>query len=152
MASKRPLDDSDSAAEGRAKRSRRQQNSDAADKPAEEEEEKAREAPPPQQRQPKPQQLQPKRRRSQDDDADVGELDLSDDDGDGRTGIVEMITLKNFMCHTSLEVSLNSNLNFIIGRNGSGKSAVMTALTVGLGGRARYEEREEGRMERNARK
>ena len=147
MASKRPLDDSDSAAEGRAKRSRRQQN-------GEEEEEEAEEAPPPpQQRQPKPQQLQPKRRRSQDDDDDdVGELDLSDDDGDGRTGIVEMITLKNFMCHTSLEVSLNSNLNFIIGRNGSGKSAVMTALTVGLGGRARYEEREEGRMERNARK
>ena len=147
MASKRPLDDSDSAAEGRAKRSRRQQN-------GEEEEEEAEEAPPPpQQRQPKPQQLQPKRRRSQDnDDDDVGELDLSDDDGDGRTGIVEMITLKNFMCHTSLKVSLNSNLNFIIGRNGSGKSAVMTALTVGLGGRARYEEREEGRMERNARK
>lgn len=40
------------------------------------------------------------------------------------------------MCHDALEVTLNPNVNFIIGRNGSGKSAILTALTVGLGARA----------------
>ena len=88
-----------------------------------------------QQQQQRKQQLQSQQQRRRASE-DVGVLDLDDVD-EGRTGIVEMISLKNFMCHTSLEVSLNSNLNFIIGRNGSGKSAVMTALTVGLGGRAR---------------
>ena len=58
-------------------------------------------------------------------------VDWGDDEEEGRVGIIETITLKNFMCHTSLEVSLDPNLNFIVGRNGSGKSAVMTALTVG---------------------
>ncbi|XP_078043070.1 structural maintenance of chromosomes 6 isoform X2 [Augochlora pura] len=40
------------------------------------------------------------------------------------------------MCHDALEVTLNPNVNFIVGRNGSGKSAILTALTVGLGARA----------------
>ena len=40
------------------------------------------------------------------------------------------------MCHDALEVTLNPNVNFIIGRNGSGKSAILTALTVGLGAKA----------------
>jgi len=40
------------------------------------------------------------------------------------------------MCHDALEITLNENVNFIVGRNGSGKSAILTALTVGLGARA----------------
>lgn len=55
----------------------------------------------------------------------------------GRAGRILKIYLKNFMCHSALEINLNSNTNFIVGRNGSGKSAILTALIVGLGGRAR---------------
>ncbi|XP_012348416.1 structural maintenance of chromosomes protein 6 isoform X1 [Apis florea] len=53
-----------------------------------------------------------------------------------KTGKIKKILIRNFMCHDALEVTLNPNVNFIIGRNGSGKSAILTALTVGLGARA----------------
>lgn len=51
-------------------------------------------------------------------------------------GKIKRILIRNFMCHDALEVVLNPNVNFVIGRNGSGKSAILTALTVGLGARA----------------
>ncbi|EGI61102.1 Structural maintenance of chromosomes protein 6 [Acromyrmex echinatior] len=51
-------------------------------------------------------------------------------------GKVKKIRLHNFMCHDALEITLNENVNFIVGQNGSGKSAILTALTVGLGARA----------------
>lgn len=40
------------------------------------------------------------------------------------------------MCHSHLEVNFDNNINFFTGRNGSGKSAILTALVVGLGARA----------------
>ena len=38
---------------------------------------------------------------------------------EAEVGIIEKITLVNFMCHAMLEVPLGPNVNFIIGRNGS---------------------------------
>ncbi|XP_050581038.1 structural maintenance of chromosomes protein 6 [Bombus affinis] len=55
---------------------------------------------------------------------------------ESKAGKIKKILIRNFMCHDALEVTLNPNVNFIIGRNGSGKSAILTALTVGLGARA----------------
>ncbi|KAJ4387984.1 Structural maintenance of chromosomes protein 6 [Gnomoniopsis smithogilvyi] len=51
-------------------------------------------------------------------------------------GILESITCINFMCHSKLFVTLGPNLNFIVGENGSGKSAILTAITLCLGGKA----------------
>lgn len=46
------------------------------------------------------------------------------------------MTLRNFMCHSLLEVEFKKNVIFLTGRNGSGKSAILTALVVGLGAKA----------------
>ncbi|XP_024886675.1 structural maintenance of chromosomes protein 6-like, partial [Temnothorax curvispinosus] len=53
-----------------------------------------------------------------------------------RTGKVKKIHLLNFMCHDALELTLNENVNSIVGLSDSGKSAILTALTVGLDTRA----------------
>ncbi|KAF9524403.1 P-loop containing nucleoside triphosphate hydrolase protein [Crepidotus variabilis] len=51
-------------------------------------------------------------------------------------GILEKIELYQFMCHKYLTFEFGSQLNFIVGHNGSGKSAVLAGIAVGLGGRA----------------
>ncbi|KAF5280331.1 hypothetical protein FQR65_LT03140 [Abscondita terminalis] len=56
-------------------------------------------------------------------------------------GTLIRIVVKNFMCHSYLEVDFKHNINYIIGSNGSGKSAIMTALVVGLGGKASFTNR-----------
>jgi chromosome segregation ATPase len=50
--------------------------------------------------------------------------------------IIQEITCINFMCHKRLHVELGPLINFVVGHNGSGKSAVLTAITLCLGGKA----------------
>mmetsp|Transcript_41102 Transcript_41102/g.46704 ORF Transcript_41102/g.46704 Transcript_41102/m.46704 type:complete len:1174 (+) Transcript_41102:96-3617(+) len=52
-------------------------------------------------------------------------------------GILQCVRVENFMCHRKLTVKLCSNVNFISGQNGSGKSAVLAAIQICLGAGAR---------------
>lgn len=45
------------------------------------------------------------------------------------------------MCHSNLEIDFGDWVNFITGQNGSGKSAILTALCVAFGSRARGTQR-----------
>ncbi|KAL7729236.1 hypothetical protein ACLKA6_009693 [Drosophila palustris] len=54
-----------------------------------------------------------------------------------RCGKIISIRLRNFMCHSNLYIEFGPNINFLVGSNGSGKSAVITALALGLAGSAR---------------
>ena len=51
-------------------------------------------------------------------------------------GILERVDCYNFMCHEHFSVELGPLINFIVGKNGSGKSAILTAITLCLGGKA----------------
>lgn len=51
-------------------------------------------------------------------------------------GIIDTVEVINFMCHEHLTIQLGPLINFIVGHNGSGKSAVLTAITLCLGGKA----------------
>lgn len=53
-----------------------------------------------------------------------------------RSGKVARIVLQNFMCHSNFAVDFNDHINLMVGQNGSGKSAVLTALIIGLGSKA----------------
>ncbi|CAN6172055.1 unnamed protein product [Urochloa humidicola] len=56
-------------------------------------------------------------------------------------GTIAGIRLENFMCHSSLHIPLGEYVNFITGQNGSGKSAILTALCVAFGSRAKNTQR-----------
>uniref|UniRef100_A0A1J3I1T9 Structural maintenance of chromosomes protein 6 n=1 Tax=Noccaea caerulescens TaxID=107243 RepID=A0A1J3I1T9_NOCCA len=57
------------------------------------------------------------------------------------SGTIRRIRLENFMCHSNLEIEFGEWVNFITGQNGSGKSAILTALCVAFGCRAKGTQR-----------
>lgn len=69
---------------------------------------------------------------------DASSQDFDSESGQGIVsgGYIRKIELIDFMCHRKLVIDLCANINFLVGANGSGKSAVLTALAVCLGGRA----------------
>eukprot|EP01116_Phalansterium_solitarium_P009178 TRINITY_DN23213_c0_g1_i1.p1 TRINITY_DN23213_c0_g1~~TRINITY_DN23213_c0_g1_i1.p1 ORF type:complete len:1122 (-),score=470.20 TRINITY_DN23213_c0_g1_i1:139-3504(-) len=70
-----------------------------------------------------------------DEDEDENEDDLDAPAGRevSEAGIIEQVHLENFMCHKQFTMDFGRNINFIVGENGSGKSAVLVALSVCLG-------------------
>jgi len=66
-------------------------------------------------------------------DSSVEDEDEDEESKVREAGGIIWIDMVNFMNHTRLHVKLNANLNFITGRNGSGKSAIATALMIVLG-------------------
>nr|XP_042902387.1 structural maintenance of chromosomes protein 6 isoform X2 [Parasteatoda tepidariorum] len=61
---------------------------------------------------------------------------LKPETSQGGLGIILSVTLKNFMCHDHLQFDFDPHVNFIVGQNGSGKSAVMIGIILALGGKS----------------
>lgn len=71
----------------------------------------------------------------------IEDQELLADGGTIKAGYIKSIKLLNFMCHEHFQIELTPNLNFIIGNNGTGKSAILTAIAVGLGATASQAQR-----------
>jgi chromosome segregation ATPase len=56
-------------------------------------------------------------------------------------GMIIRVLMKNFMCHGQLDYRPTERLNFLHGVNGSGKSAVLSAIVFALGATARMSNR-----------
>ncbi|KAF0271111.1 hypothetical protein FOG51_03989 [Hanseniaspora uvarum] len=67
--------------------------------------------------------------------------EMLDDDLGIKAGYIKNLKLINFMCHEHFYIEFTPNLNFIIGNNGTGKSAILTAIAVGLGANASQAQR-----------
>lgn len=59
------------------------------------------------------------------------------------SGILSSIRLDRFMSHKCFVYELGPNVNILNGKNGSGKSAIVAALQLGLGGKANITDRGE---------
>ncbi|KAI8073273.1 hypothetical protein BC940DRAFT_290968 [Gongronella butleri] len=69
---------------------------------------------------------------------DMTKFDFRTEKNSGTTlaGTVARVELFNFMCHKYLVMDFGPKINFVIGHNGSGKSAVLTAMMIALGAKA----------------
>lgn len=72
---------------------------------------------------------------------DDGELHEAPSSWSGSSGLIKCVDLHNFMCHSRLTVHFGAKLNFVVGHNGSGKSAILGAIMVCLGGKASHTDR-----------
>mmetsp|Transcript_38319 Transcript_38319/g.95079 ORF Transcript_38319/g.95079 Transcript_38319/m.95079 type:complete len:1065 (-) Transcript_38319:299-3493(-) len=74
---------------------------------------------------------------------DKGKAPATEAEGEAAhgNGTILRVKVTNFMCHHNLEVELGPRINFIVGENGSGKSAVLTAMCLALGTNAKKTER-----------
>uniref|UniRef100_A0A060T0P4 ARAD1C09900p n=1 Tax=Blastobotrys adeninivorans TaxID=409370 RepID=A0A060T0P4_BLAAD len=53
-----------------------------------------------------------------------------------QAGRIKRLDMVNFMCHEKRRIEFGPRMNLITGKNGSGKSTVLTAISTCLGGRA----------------
>lgn len=67
----------------------------------------------------------------------AGHASSSTDQRERKLGSIASVRMINFMCHENLLVEFCPGVNFVVGENGSGKSAVFTALLCAFGGAAR---------------
>jgi len=84
---------------------------------------------------------QPKVQRVEEDDTSQPDQAVEDESWALKSGMILEVKLRNFMCHEKYSFVPNQCLNFLCGENGSGKSAVLTAIVFGLGGTARMSNR-----------
>ena len=49
-------------------------------------------------------------------------------------GTITRVKMLNLRCHQMVQLHLGARVNFITGNNGSGKSTVLTAIVLALGG------------------
>ncbi|KAI9485269.1 MAG: P-loop containing nucleoside triphosphate hydrolase protein [Benjaminiella poitrasii] len=72
---------------------------------------------------------------SSSDTYDVNAIDLNNLKVN-EAGTIARVELVDFMCHKYLKIEFGPKINFVIGHNGSGKSAILTAITIALGANA----------------
>jgi len=53
------------------------------------------------------------------------------------SGLIERISLINFMTHGNKQLEFTADIIFLTGGNGGGKSSILSAITLGLGGTAK---------------
>lgn len=75
------------------------------------------------------------------DDVEEAAAFLSANSAFATSGILHSVKLDNFMSHSCFQYDLGPNVNIVQGANGSGKSAIVAALQVGLGARPSQTER-----------